>query len=383
MESEPQDSREPRTRLPPGQVDCKWWKRGHCFRGDQCYFRHDDAVAGVDKPLPRRRPEAGATAANSCTVAGAPAASESAAEHAPPSATNPPNSKTSEEQCGICMETPTIFGLLVNCDHVFCLDCIRSWRSSVGTSAEDMISSAHSSISRKTTKTCPLCRTKSEYVVPSPVFPTPPQPTTFVTGATMGDTVNTNDPAGISEPSRADNLAKAKIIDGYLARLKVIPCRYFEESIQRWQELPIIENPDPAVGGIVYPAFSGECLFGNECHFAHNHPLTKAPYIFTSKEIASMKRANHARRARALRRAVHGQTRRRSVVRENPLELNEMLETISIDDDYESSAMSDLPPFLEDAGSDFMIDDGFVFYDVLVGSIWPAESDDDGIFDFS
>jgi hypothetical protein len=36
-------------------------------------------------------------------------------------------------ECGICMENPTVsksksFGILSNCDCVFCLDCIRNWR---------------------------------------------------------------------------------------------------------------------------------------------------------------------------------------------------------------------------------------------------------------
>ncbi|KKZ62826.1 hypothetical protein EMCG_02821 [[Emmonsia] crescens] len=386
MESQPQTAPESRTRLPPDQVDCKWWKRGHCFRGNQCYFRHDDALAGVDK-LPRQP----ATAANTRTeaaVAGRclPASSESTAGQAPPSTANLPRLETSEEQCGICMETPTIFGLLVNCDHVFCLDCIRSWRSSVGTSAEDVINLADSRVPRKTTKTCPLCRTKSEYVVPSSVFPTPPQTTAGTTSAARDEIGSTNGSSGNTEPSnltRTGNLVKAKIIDRYLARLKVIPCRYFEESIQRWRELPIIENPDPVVGGLLHPAFSGECLFGNECHFAHIHPVTKAPYIFTRKEITSMKRANHARRARAIRRAIRGQARHRFVVRDDRRELDRMLEALSVEDGYETSSTSDFPPTLEDVGRDAaMFDAGFVFYDVMVGNIpWLAESDDDGIFD--
>lgn len=38
--------------LPPAQVDCKWWKQGYCARGKTCYFRHDEAMAGVDNKKP-------------------------------------------------------------------------------------------------------------------------------------------------------------------------------------------------------------------------------------------------------------------------------------------------------------------------------------------
>ena len=34
--------------LPPAEVDCRWWKQGYCARGKTCYFRHDEAMAGVD-----------------------------------------------------------------------------------------------------------------------------------------------------------------------------------------------------------------------------------------------------------------------------------------------------------------------------------------------
>ena len=39
----------------------------------------------------------------------------------------------SSYECGICMENPMVtksksFGILSNCDCVFCLDCIRNWR---------------------------------------------------------------------------------------------------------------------------------------------------------------------------------------------------------------------------------------------------------------
>ncbi|EDN09551.1 predicted protein [Histoplasma mississippiense (nom. inval.)] len=340
MERDQQSAPAPRPRLHPSQVDCWWWKKGHCFRGDQCYFRHDDALAGVDQFL--RRPAAAAS--NIRTEAAV--------------------AETSEEQCGICMENPTIFGLLVNCDHVFCLD---------------VISMPNSHVPREITKTCPLCRTKSEYVVPSSVFPTPPQAATDTAGTTSGGTGTADDSARKLEPGSvngAGNPAKAKIIDKYLARLKATPCRYFEDSIKRWRELPVIENPDPAVGGLLHPTFSGECLFGNECHFAHVHPITNAPYTFTKKEIASMKRANHARRARAMRRAIRGQTRR--------MELEGMLETLSVEDGYESSATS---LTLERSGLGGMLSVGFVLYGATEGIPWlPADHDDDhdnddGIFD--
>jgi len=31
-------------------------------------------------------------------------------------------------ECGICISVPKVFGILSNCDCVFCLECIRDWR---------------------------------------------------------------------------------------------------------------------------------------------------------------------------------------------------------------------------------------------------------------
>lgn len=70
--------------------------------------------------------------------------------------------RSSEKPCGICMETvwekeklsERRFGILENCNHCYCLECIRKWRSS-------------KSYENKIVKACPECRVKSDYVTPS------------------------------------------------------------------------------------------------------------------------------------------------------------------------------------------------------------------------
>lgn len=70
--------------------------------------------------------------------------------------------RSSEKLCGICMEvvwekeklSDRRFGILENCNHCFCLECIRKWRSS-------------KSYENKIVKACPECRVKSDYVTPS------------------------------------------------------------------------------------------------------------------------------------------------------------------------------------------------------------------------
>uniref|UniRef100_A0A8C5H5S7 RING-type E3 ubiquitin transferase n=1 Tax=Gouania willdenowi TaxID=441366 RepID=A0A8C5H5S7_GOUWI len=64
--------------------------------------------------------------------------------------------------CGICMELvyekldpkSHVFGILPNCNHPFCLQCIKTWRKSKDF-APDVV------------KTCPQCRVNSPFYVPN------------------------------------------------------------------------------------------------------------------------------------------------------------------------------------------------------------------------
>jgi E3 ubiquitin-protein ligase makorin len=69
---------------------------------------------------------------------------------------------SAQKACGVCMEivwdkekeSDRRFGILENCNHIFCLACIRKWRSS-------------KSYENKIVKACPECRVKSDFVTPS------------------------------------------------------------------------------------------------------------------------------------------------------------------------------------------------------------------------
>jgi hypothetical protein len=64
--------------------------------------------------------------------------------------------------CGICSENVLLkgrkFGLLENCDDVFCLDCLREWRNQK--EKQD----------KANLRRCPLCRLESFVVIPSASF---------------------------------------------------------------------------------------------------------------------------------------------------------------------------------------------------------------------
>ena len=66
--------------------------------------------------------------------------------------------------CGICLEVvlekesrkSSRFGILENCTHVYCIDCIRTWRNS--------------KFEKQNKRGCPQCRIKSDFVIPSEYF---------------------------------------------------------------------------------------------------------------------------------------------------------------------------------------------------------------------
>ena len=94
------------------------------------------------------------------------------------------------KECGICLEIVLAkgnqFGVLSGCNHVFCLNCIREWRS-----VEEL--------DKTVKRSCPLCRCESHLVVPSSYLP-------------------------------ADDDEKVQLVEGYKARLGKIPCKHFKEG---------------------------------------------------------------------------------------------------------------------------------------------------------
>lgn len=74
-------------------------------------------------------------------------------------------SKVATMRCGICYEATgkerKNVGLLSNCEHCFCMECLWKWRHSDMSKVQE---------TRGATKACPNCRVKSEFVVPSRVF---------------------------------------------------------------------------------------------------------------------------------------------------------------------------------------------------------------------
>lgn len=65
---------------------------------------------------------------------------------------------------------------------------------------------------------------------------------------------------------------------GYLTKLKSVKCKYFEDSIKKSA-----------------PRFKPECKFGNACHYRHEHPDTKEPYVFTKEQLNGYHRKAKAR----------------------------------------------------------------------------------------
>ncbi|XP_058445296.1 probable E3 ubiquitin-protein ligase makorin-1 isoform X2 [Malaya genurostris] len=72
--------------------------------------------------------------------------------------------RSKDKTCGICLEVilekpgrEQRFGILPNCNHIFCLECIRTWRKA-------------KNFENKIKRGCPTCRISSDFVCPSIVW---------------------------------------------------------------------------------------------------------------------------------------------------------------------------------------------------------------------
>lgn len=72
--------------------------------------------------------------------------------------------RSKDKICGICLEVilekpgrEQRFGILPNCNHIFCLECIRTWRKA-------------KNFENKIKRGCPTCRVSSDFVCPSIVW---------------------------------------------------------------------------------------------------------------------------------------------------------------------------------------------------------------------
>uniref|UniRef100_A0A1J3JWV4 E3 ubiquitin-protein ligase makorin n=1 Tax=Noccaea caerulescens TaxID=107243 RepID=A0A1J3JWV4_NOCCA len=160
---------------------CSFAAAGDCPRGSQCPHIHGDICSTCGKKcLHPFRPEEREEHTKECEK------KQKQIEAL----------KTSQEiECSVCLDRVLSkanpgerkFGLLTECDHPFCIQCIRNWRSSAPVSGMDVNS---------TLRACPICRKLSYFVVPSVVWYSTPED-------------------------------KKEIIDVYKAKLRSIDCKHF------------------------------------------------------------------------------------------------------------------------------------------------------------
>lgn len=129
---------------------CPYFETGDCDKGDKCQFVHGDVCDLCNVPcLHPTDTEQRAQHRRECIDAHEAAMEEAFAE-----------ARSADKICGICMENirerKSRFGILEGCRHCFCLDCIRQWRRNQNDHFE-----------KKTVRSCPECRTHSDFVVPA------------------------------------------------------------------------------------------------------------------------------------------------------------------------------------------------------------------------
>ncbi|KAK4488635.1 hypothetical protein RD792_004404 [Penstemon davidsonii] len=137
------------------QSICSFAAAGDCPRGEKCPHIHGDLCLSCGKHcLHPFRPEEREEHIKTC---------EKRQKHLVALR------HSQEIECSVCLErvlskpTPTErkFGILLECDHPFCVSCIRNWRSSSPASGLDVNSAL---------RACPICRKLSYFVIPSVIW---------------------------------------------------------------------------------------------------------------------------------------------------------------------------------------------------------------------
>ncbi|TPX39063.1 hypothetical protein SeMB42_g06489 [Synchytrium endobioticum] len=190
----------------PCGAPCKFFARGNCRRGDQCAFVH----AGQPMlPPVCFAPARSAPPSSSSSKTPAQHSKSAAQPTKEPVIGSTENHAEDEIICAVCFEKPTVYGLLPECDHIFCIDCVRQWRDR----SNKTEALANSNVIRE----CPVCRIESSYVIPTPILADSPE-------------------------------LKGDIVAAYKERVAKIPCKYFLRS----------------------QAMDRRCPFGDGCLYAHN-----------------------------------------------------------------------------------------------------------------
>ncbi|KAK9456132.1 hypothetical protein V1511DRAFT_448483, partial [Dipodascopsis uninucleata] len=256
--------------LPPKDVPCKFYMSSTCRRGNSCWFKHGSLTGNeVTNRSSRKHCDSGKTreSVSTCSSEKSPtdilvgnnvstsSTRDQSGDQNTERTADEATADGGKDYCAICLEVPEVYGLLTNCEHIFCLSCIRKWRATPGmgvisvesTTQEESVSlhnvvdnelsndpSASSGRERrlgfkerfrKLSKCCPLCRQSSDFVIPSSRIPV----------MSNGDLKHRD-----GDPTP---LTKEEILEAYLATQKRIPCKYFEQSQY--------------------------CPFEDACHYAH------------------------------------------------------------------------------------------------------------------
>lgn len=173
---------EPRSDTLADQVICSYAAAGNCPRGGKCPHIHGDLCPTCGKNcLHPFRPKEREEHSRTC---------EKMQKHLEALR------RSQEIECSVCLERvllkPTAaerkFGLLSECNHPFCITCIRNWRSSSPTTGMDV---------NATLRACPICRKLSYYVIPSVIW-------------------------------YFSDEEKDEIVNNYKSKLKSIDCKYFD-----------------------------------------------------------------------------------------------------------------------------------------------------------
>eukprot|EP00550_Attheya_septentrionalis_P003388 CAMPEP_0198290886 /NCGR_PEP_ID=MMETSP1449-20131203/8588_1 /TAXON_ID=420275 /ORGANISM="Attheya septentrionalis, Strain CCMP2084" /LENGTH=272 /DNA_ID=CAMNT_0043989445 /DNA_START=65 /DNA_END=883 /DNA_ORIENTATION=+ len=128
---------------------------GTCWNGSECHFSHE-LPDGVDPEVAQKQIVCPFFQQGNCHFGESCRYSHSVGD------VDDTERSSDTRTCGICLDdvpdSGKQFGLLLNCNHCFCYDCLTKWRQTKASTPSTV------------NKCCPVCREKSDFIVRSSYY---------------------------------------------------------------------------------------------------------------------------------------------------------------------------------------------------------------------
>ena len=302
---------------------CRFFLNGYCRMGDKCKFSHDVIMEEFGDTI--TNPENNYNtepnhAVRQCIPCKTPSPDLEEKKMKGDEKGNPKEEEEtatatklepSNQSCGICfeniVESKKRFGLLLNCSHVFCLDCIMTWRESYKkrstTTATPVTANGNPDITTTTTTTAaaavPTNTNNHDNLFRPITLQNPPDPRDFLLEEIFNSMQNEALRNATPKQSTTHSCPICRVESKH-----VIPCETFLADKEKEEYFETYKEKKSKIKCKRFDGTLGSCPFGKECYYAHldSQGRDVKESDFKRRELNNNRRSRYQRQLRRRRR---------------------------------------------------------------------------------